>query len=100
MGLFGNKQTPIPSTTQGAIEKVPCPHCGQPNDFTELNEHQADRGDTAICDKCDGVMQIVRKQQVTIVTVRRVNQRVPKQGGVGQASTISGAQARRMLGRG
>jgi len=100
MGIFDKKPQEIPPTTRGTVDKVPCPHCGHPNDFRELEAHQYDVGDEIACDKCDGVMQVQAKQMVQVIHVRRLAKKAPRQAGPGGARTISAAQANRLLGRG
>lgn len=99
MGLFDKKPTQPPPNTNGPAHAVPCPHCGHPNDFRELESHQVDVGDLAACDKCDGVMKVTAKQNVVVVHVARINQKSPREKGPGGAQTISQAQANRLLGR-
>lgn len=76
--LFGKpapKNAPPPSgkIIQGPIEKVPCPHCGKPNDvaseLTELN--MVEPGVVLICDFCHKKMQIVKVTIITMVAVRQ-----------------------------
>lgn len=86
----------IPPVTQGPMHAVPCPHCGAPNDFRELESHKAEPGDTAACDACDGVMQITAMQPVTIVRVRKIERKMARQR-VGQATTIGQGQVRKLL---
>lgn len=88
----------IPPTTKGPKHAVPCPTCGHPNDFREIDDHRAENGDLVTCDKCNHVMQIVAQQTVTIVAVRRRPDIPPQQRErVGQATTISPGQAKKLL---
>jgi len=88
----------IPPTTKGPQHAVPCPTCGHPNDFRELNEHRAETGDFAECDRCSAVMEIVAMQNVTVVHVRRRPDIQPRpREKIGQSRTISPAQMRRLL---
>lgn len=90
----------LPPTTTGPKHAVPCPSCGAPQDFRELDGHQIDTGDFPACDRCDSVMEIVRIQPVTMVVVRRrPDMRARREAPVAQATTLSGATARRMLRR-
>lgn len=89
---------PLPSTTKGVEHAVPCPYCGHPNDFRELAEHRYEQGDMAICDKCNGVMEVAGKQQVTVIHLRkRPELKAQPRSGVRQATTISHGQVRRLL---
>lgn len=88
----------IPPTTKGPQHAVPCPYCGQHNDFRELQEHRVEQGDFAECDKCSGVMEVVAVQPVTVVHVRRRPDKRPNpRQRTGQATTISAGQMRRLL---
>lgn len=77
---------PSPSVN-GPIEKVPCPHCGKPNDFRELAESDdkelASTGDVdgsgnqvpepgqiVLCDHCEMRMEISGVRTMTFVWVR------------------------------
>lgn len=89
---------PLPTTTKGAEHAVPCPYCGHPNDFRELAEHRYEKGDMAICDKCNGVMEVQGKTQVIVIHVRkRPELRAAPRSGVRQSTTISPQQVRRLL---
>lgn len=96
---MANNKQPAPSTTKGPENAVPCPFCGHPNDFRELAEHRYETGDTAACDKCNGVMQVAGKQTVTVVHVRRTNLPPARRSGVKQGTTISQGGLRKLLGR-
>lgn len=104
MSLFGPKKPPqqqIPPVVSGPINRVPCPHCGKPNDFRELQQQQLlDTGHSVDCDHCGGMMVVAAVQPITMITVRKSNQR-PKAGiaAPAQARTLSPAQAQRLLKR-
>jgi hypothetical protein len=100
--MFGKKpQQPqqLPPVVSGPINRVPCPHCGKPNDFRELQQQQLlDTGHSCDCDHCGGLMVVAAIQPITMITVRKSNQR-PKKGipAPQQARTLSAAQAQRLL---
>jgi hypothetical protein len=101
--MFGKKPAPpqIPPVLSGPINRVPCPHCGKPNDFRELQQQQLlDTGHEADCDHCGGLMTIAGIQPVTMITVRK-NMKRPKAGiaAPAQARTLSAAQTQRLLKR-
>lgn len=63
----------------GPIHAVPCPKCGQKNDFRELAEHLYDpitgkpvtkQGLKFTCDHCGKESEIVKVADVTFVSVR------------------------------
>lgn len=69
--------------TQGPIDKVPCPYCAKPNDFTEvdhliaesdLSQGTGDPGGGPIfnCDHCGQKMRVVAMRVVKLLTVRQV----------------------------
>ncbi len=69
-----------PKILNGKIDSVPCPHCGQSSDFRQIEEELgvaggigagADRGQKVICDHCDGAMEVVQIQKITLVSVRQ-----------------------------
>lgn len=92
------KPVPIPPSTKGPQHAVPCPHCGHPNDFRELQEHRVEVGDFAACDKCNGVMEVTAMQPVMVVHVRRrTDMKAQRPQRVGQSTTLSPQQARRLL---
>lgn len=89
---------PTPNTTKGAEHAVPCPFCAHPNDFRELAEHRYETGDMAVCDKCNGVMEVAGKTSITVIHVRkRPDLRAQPKSGVRQSTTISPGQVRRLL---
>lgn len=70
-------------TVSGPINRVPCPHCGKPNDFTTLDHLLVDsneslgEGDpgghnTFSCDHCNKEMRVVSVKRITTVFVRQV----------------------------
>lgn len=91
-----------PRITGGAVQAVMCPSCGKAMDLRELQAQQLmDTGSEVECDHCHYICQIVGIQPVTYVTVRPIGRRAatgqPQQP-IRQATTISPAQAQRMLG--
>lgn len=78
-------RVPTKKATRGALHRVPCPHCGRPNDLRVLAAGTAaqqnagwggnlvERGTILDCDHCNRKMQIVKVQSVKIVTVRQHN---------------------------
>lgn len=66
---------------EGRAPAVPCPHCGKPNDFTEIAEEivqvsglgalAQERGQIVVCDHCDREMEVVRIKCVTLIAVRQ-----------------------------
>ena len=65
--------------TSGAIHRVPCPHCGRPNNFRDLRpmdgagwgSYGLEPGAVISCDSCGKRMQVTGVQDVTVVTVRQ-----------------------------
>lgn len=69
-------------TTNGPIHKVPCPHCGAGNDFTEVAEHlkndgideeKAETGAKVLCDHCGQKMIVQAVRTITFIWVRVPN---------------------------
>lgn len=57
---------------RGPIDRVPCPHCGKPNDFREMKaQHLLDTGHRMFCDHCGHSMEVVQILAVEYVAVRR-----------------------------
>lgn len=91
-------------TTNGPIHSVTCPHCGKGNDFRPLQEVQLlDTGSIADCDHCQRLMEVIRVQPITVITVRKaapgaattmVRQSQPA---ARQATTLSPAATRKLL---
>jgi len=85
----------------GPIDRVPCPHCGKPNDFRDLSSQQLlDTGHRLFCDSCGNSMEIAAIRTMTFLLVR------PLRGGGARpiagphdARTISPAQLQRLLKR-
>jgi len=106
--MFGGKPKQIQSATRtGAIDKVPCPHCGKPNNFRHLQDQQLlDTGNTASCDHCGGNMKILRILPVTMITVSKAEQSSINRGAAAQpqptqqARTIGPGALQKLLGRG
>lgn len=88
-------QQQIPSgqkTTQGPIDRVPCPWCGKGNDFRIMaSEQLVDTGNEHFCDHCGYSMEIVAMRTVELIAVKKN----PK-GGRAPARTAAQAQARRV----
>lgn len=62
----------LPETT-GPAHSVPCPHCGNQEDFTELlATEEFEKGATVDCDKCDRKSTVVELRQMTFVRLRAV----------------------------
>lgn len=71
-----------PRSTKGTVDKVPCPWCGQPNNFTDIMKGYAgqgmvDAGDDVRCDHCDGEMHIMGVAEITVISV--CQNRAPRQ---------------------
>jgi transcription elongation factor Elf1 len=64
------KQQPLPPTTSGPANRVPCPHCGKPNSFAGHGEMIA-TGNTFTCDHCHLPMQIAGVQMMKVIHVRK-----------------------------
>jgi hypothetical protein len=67
--------------TKGAIHRVPCPHCGRPNDCRGLQPKDGiggwggyglEQGAKLSCDHCNRLMKITGVQDVTVVTVEQI----------------------------
>ena len=67
----------MPKTTQGQLQRVPCPHCNVPNNFQELagdesggwGEAGLEKGATVSCDSCNRLMKIFDIVKVTVIKV-------------------------------
>lgn len=55
-----------PATVNGPVNRVPCAHCGQPMDLTELVE-EIDRGVSLECDHCSKNSEVVDIRKVVVV---------------------------------
>lgn len=92
--------------THGPIHKVPCPHCGKPNDFREL----LTQGDSTIfpntevfCDHCGFMMIVKNVQKITVLYVVPGATRDPQwqQGGKQPLQRqVQPTMMQRLLGRG
>lgn len=87
--------------SRGTVDRVPCPHCGRPNDFRELDGQQLlDTGHKVICrgenpgEGCGQLMEVVAIQTIKVLAVRPI--RVTDQQNR-QALTMSHAQLQRYL---
>ena len=54
------------ATVQGPVNRVPCAHCGQPMDLTDLVE-EIGRGVSIECDHCSKQSEIVDIRKVVVV---------------------------------
>jgi hypothetical protein len=101
----GQQRAPQPKWTQGSIDRVPCPHCGKPNDFRELEMQQLlDTGHRVICrgenpgEGCGRLMEVAAIRVIKVIAVRPAMGIAPQnQRPVGEARTISPAQLQRYL---
>jgi hypothetical protein len=68
--------------TRGPTHRVPCPHCGKPNDLRKLaptsrnagwGANMIETGNIIDCDHCGKYSQIARVQSITVVTLRQHN---------------------------
>lgn len=59
-----------PPMVQGPIDRVPCPHCGKPNNCRRLDE-MLDVGVIFICDHCKQKVEISGLRDVRFVAVRK-----------------------------
>lgn len=85
-------------TTQGTVERMPCPHCGKPNDFRELDNQQClDTGHKMSCDWCHHRMEITMIRVVKFVQARPIDGVAVPALGAAQATTISPSQLRNLL---
>jgi len=71
-------QTPSKKMTSGPSSRVPCPHCGQPQNFAEHIGSgdwgsTLERGMVCECDDCHRRYVIANVQQVTMVTLQQHN---------------------------
>lgn len=67
--------------TNGTIDKVPCPHCGAPQDFRELNTQEGTTlfpGTEIFCDDCGWGSQVAVVKKVTIVYLKPTTVRDPQ----------------------
>ncbi|HEY4266776.1 MAG TPA: hypothetical protein VGM94_01160 [Galbitalea sp.] len=99
------KPQQLPPVTQGPIHRVPCPHCGQPEDFRALNDQQLlDTGHQVVCEHCGYSMEVVGIQDVKVVSVRkdpRTHGRPRDPNPPAQpARTVGAGMVNRLLGRG
>jgi len=90
-----------PAWNRGPIDRVPCPHCGRPNDFRELDNQQLlDTGHKVLCrgenpgEGCGQLMEVVAIQTIKVLGVKPI--RVTDQQSR-QALTMSHRQLQRLL---
>ena len=62
-------QPQLPPITSGPITRVPCCHCGKPNNFHGHFE-MLTPGNVFACDHCGKPMQVAGVQDVKVVSVR------------------------------
>lgn len=96
------QQAQRPPQTHGPVESMPCPHCGKRNDHRNLASQQLlDTGHKLECDHCHQFYVITAMRQITLLSVAPViGQRfrqLPHQRPAAQATTISQAQARKLI---
>jgi len=59
-------------TTQGPIDRVPCPWCSKPNDYRIMQSQQLlDTGGEHFCDYCGHSMIVVAIRTIEVVAVKR-----------------------------
>lgn len=65
-------------TTKGPDHAVPCPHCGFPNDFREIDHVVNAAASAAIvngqlveCDQCQKNMEVVDTRRMLVIVVRQ-----------------------------
>lgn len=56
--------------TQGPADRVPCPHCKVPQDFSD---EVVDTGVTYNCEGCNRQYEIVGVSQVTVVYLKPIS---------------------------
>lgn len=61
---------PQPPMVQGPIDRVPCPHCGKPNNFRRVDE-LLEVGNRFACDHCKRPMQIAGIRDVRFIAVSK-----------------------------
>jgi len=105
-GAAGAQQRNQPKSTQGTVDRVPCPHCGRPNDFRELDTQQLlDTGHRVICrgenagEGCGQLMEVVAVRVFKMLAVKPIRGTVTNSGGApaAEASTMSPQQLQRLL---
>lgn len=96
-----------PPTVNGPVNRVPCPHCGRPNDLRELDvQNLLDTGSDIVCGPvdraqntghCGRMFQIVGIAHVKVIRVAPV-QGQPRHAlpQAQPAYTIGGRQVRRL----
>ncbi len=63
-------QQQLPRSLRGTIDRVPCPHCGKPQDFRILKDEQLlDTGHQIFCDWCGYSQLVTQIQTITTVAV-------------------------------
>lgn len=95
-----------PRHVSGPIDRVPCPHCGHPNDLRDFHGQQLlDTGNIIDCLRCQRLFFVAQIKPVLHVAVRvptptDVGQRVARpQRAAAPARTIGPAETRRLIGR-
>lgn len=92
--------TQLPTTT-GPVHRVPCPHCGKPQDMRELAaQNLLDTGNDVVCEDCGRVYIITGIAQIMLITVRPSNRPARRQLPDAQpATTVGPRQMQRLLRR-
>ena len=63
---------PAAGVTRGTVDRVPCAHCGTPQDLRPAKEAKLlDTGIDVTCDKCNKTSQVVAVKDVTMVALRQ-----------------------------
>ncbi len=65
---------PSTKTCDGPVHKVPCPHCGKPNDLRDLQRDVGESFEPGLTYECDSCRLINHITSVTPVLVVRVRQ--------------------------
>lgn len=69
---MSTQQIPAGKSVRGPIDRVPCPHCGKPNDFRVLQDQQLlDTGHQVFCDHCGYSCEVTQISHLTLVAVRK-----------------------------
>jgi len=64
------QQPPQVPLSTGPIDRVPCPHCGKPNNFRRVDE-MLETGNIFGCDHCKREMQVRGVRDVRMVAVSK-----------------------------
>lgn len=81
-----------PKHTSGTVDRVPCPHCGRPNDLRALRDQMLLIEEAQFdCDHCGRVMEFLGMKSIQVVTVRQT-QRRDLQGAVKRVAPVQEAR--------